>query len=120
MDNKYRVLIIYDISDDRQRRNYVKILNRFGRRVQYSAFEAILSEKPYKKLLNMIGRIYDKDDSIRIYRMCMDTDVSCFGKDDGIIMDYNDDIVLWFCADAHKMVLYKGFFMLYNEKVHRK
>lgn len=34
MDNKYRVLIIYDVSDDRQRRNYVKILNRFEHRVQ--------------------------------------------------------------------------------------
>lgn len=94
MNRKYRVLIIYDVSDNRQRRNYVKILNRFGHRIQYSAFEAALADKAFKRLVNMIGRIYDKEDNIRIYRMCIDTDVSCFGKDDGIIQDDNEDIVI--------------------------
>ena len=37
MKEKVRVLVIYDISDDRRRRMYVKLLNGYGYRVQESA-----------------------------------------------------------------------------------
>ena len=94
MDRKYKVLIIYDVSDNKQRRNYVKILNRFGNRVQYSAFEAVLSEKHYKKLINKIGVIHRSDDCIRVYKMYMDTEISCFGDSDSLFIDLNDDIII--------------------------
>jgi len=37
---RYRVLIIYDIVDDKRRSKYVKFISSFGFRVQKSAFEA--------------------------------------------------------------------------------
>ena len=47
---KYRVLIIYDITDDKHRLKLSKYLSSFGSRVQKSAFEAKLNKKQYIKL----------------------------------------------------------------------
>ena len=64
-----RALVIYDLGNDRKRRNYVKALNRFGVRVQYSAFEVMLPLNKYDKMLAILGKIMDENDSIRVYRM---------------------------------------------------
>lgn len=41
------VLIIYDIVDNKKRNKMVKCLERYGVRVQKSAFEALLGRKKY-------------------------------------------------------------------------
>ena len=43
MERKYVVVIIYDISEDKQRLKMAKFLNSYGHRVQKSAFEACLT-----------------------------------------------------------------------------
>ena len=45
------ILIIYDIVDNKRRTKFAKLLEGYGKRVQKSAFEAMLSEKNYYKLI---------------------------------------------------------------------
>ena len=52
--DKFLVLIIYDISDNKRRNKMAHYLESFGFRVQKSAFEAILNKKLYEKLLGEI------------------------------------------------------------------
>ena len=86
---KYIVLIIYDITDDKHRRNIVKILSSFGIRVQKSAFEARLNKRQYNKLLYKLDKYYRDDDNIRIYRLQEYEEVKVYGTE-----DYSDEEVI--------------------------
>lgn len=44
-ENKKLILVIYDIVDNKRRRKMVKFLEKYGLRVQKSAFEMILNSK---------------------------------------------------------------------------
>lgn len=44
-DNRYIVLIIYDITDNKRRLSMVRCLEQFAVRVQKSAFEGFLTPK---------------------------------------------------------------------------
>ena len=67
-DRQYYVLLIYDIIDNKRRRNMVKIAEAFGVRVQKSAFECKLDKKRYDRLLKRAPRcINHEEDSLRIY-----------------------------------------------------
>ena len=44
---KFIVLVIYDVVDNKTRNHLVKCLERYGVRVQKSAFEALLNRKQY-------------------------------------------------------------------------
>ena len=60
MKNKqYIVLIIYDIVDNKTRARMVKCLESFAIRVQKSAFEGILTEGQYQRLIRLSSRIID-------------------------------------------------------------
>lgn len=64
-------IISYDIPDDKRRQKIAKILLNFGDRVQYSVFEAILSDELLKEMVLYLKKIvYDEEDSIRIYQVC--------------------------------------------------
>ena len=78
---KYIVLIIYDITDDKHRRNLVKISSSFGIRVQKSAFQARLNKRQYNKLLSKLDKYY-RDDNIRIYRLQEYEEVKVYGTED--------------------------------------
>lgn len=79
---KYIILIIYDITDDKYRRNLVKILSSFGLRVQKSAFEARLDKRQYNKLLSKIEKFYRDSDNIMIYRLQEYEEVRVYGTED--------------------------------------
>ena len=79
---KYIILIIYDITDDKHRRNLVKILTSFGLRVQKSAFEARLNKRQYNKLLSKIEKFYRDSENIRIYRLQEYEEVRVYGTED--------------------------------------
>lgn len=65
---KFIVLVIYDIVQNKSRLRMVKCLEKYGVRVQKSAFEALLNQRQYEKLLKESSRIIDKSvDSLRIY-----------------------------------------------------
>ena len=68
-------LIIYDIKANKTRRKVVKILEEFGVRVQYSAFECYLSVFSKKKIKKSLENTISINDSIRIYKLPSVTEV---------------------------------------------
>lgn len=43
-------VVTYDIPSDKRRQKVAKLLEGYGRRVQYSVFECLLSEVKYEEL----------------------------------------------------------------------
>ena len=83
-DNNYSkklfVLIIYDIIDNKRRTKFAKEMNGYGFRVQKSAFEALIEDSLFAKLLKEIPSLIDDQvDSIRVYRMTGYGEVDLFG-----------------------------------------
>ena len=73
-------LIIYDIVDNKKRLAFAKKLNGYGFRVQKSAFEAMITESLYRKLIDEIPRMIDKElDSVRVYKIRGSGEVNLFG-----------------------------------------
>ncbi len=61
-------LVIYDIPSDKRRRKVAALLEGYGQRVQYSAFECVLAAGKYEELLGRLRRRVDlAEDSVRIY-----------------------------------------------------
>lgn len=71
-------LVSYDITSDRLRNKVAKILEGFGKRVQYSVFECNLTEKRYEELYGKLLELTDgmEDGSICFYYICK----NCEGK----------------------------------------
>lgn len=90
-DQKYVVLIVYDIVSNKQRVKMANLLSSYGARVQKSAFEARLSRKQYSKLLIDIQRMLKQDDNIRIYRMTGYEEIRTFGSRE---YETFDDVVI--------------------------
>ena len=84
---KYRVLIIYDITEDKPRIKLSKLLSSYGVRVQKSAFEASLNKKQYEKLIFELDRYVGREDSIRVYKLYDDSEVITYGKADEAIFE---------------------------------
>ena len=82
------VLIIYDITDNKRRTEMVKCLERYGVRVQKSAFEAFLTERKYDELVARTTRLIDpRTDSLRIYLLANHTSVRSWGVGDRHVED---------------------------------
>lgn len=79
-DKKHFVLIIYDISDNKRRNRMVKLLKKYGFRVQLSAFEILISPTKYKELIREIAKIPETTDSIRVYKIQGKGKVEVFGE----------------------------------------
>lgn len=77
----YYVLIIYDIVSDKNRNKFVKEMEKYGYRVQKSAFEAYINDSQYKELIKRIDRFNKDEDNIRVYKMYVDTEVKKWGKE---------------------------------------
>lgn len=77
---KLYVLIIYDIVDNKKRLAFAKKLNGYGFRVQKSAFEAMITENLYRKLLAEIPHLIDNtSDTVRVYKIRGMGEVNLFG-----------------------------------------
>ncbi len=64
------LLIPYDITDDKRRRQVEKVLSFYGRRVNYSVFEVEVGKVDYVELLHRLEKESDaKADHIRIYHL---------------------------------------------------
>lgn len=65
------VVIGYDCSDDKRRNRVSKILMDYGNRVQYSVFEAEVTQELLNEMAARIRKVIDPDeDSVRIYKVC--------------------------------------------------
>ncbi len=74
--SRARYLICYDIEDDKKRHKLAEMLLDYGDRLQLSVFEADLSENELKTVLDRAKTYVDKNDSFRVYFLCM----SCLDK----------------------------------------
>ena len=91
-ERRYIVLVIYDITDNKRRNRMVKCLERYGMRVQRSAFEAFLTKKKYECLVGEAQHFIDgATDSLRIYLLASHTMVRCWGTDTKQV----DDVIIF-------------------------
>ena len=87
-ERRYIVLVIYDITDDRRRTRMVKCLERYGIRVQKSAFEAFMTEKKYERMMELTSGLIDPaTDSLRVYLLANHTSVRSWGIGDRHVED---------------------------------
>lgn len=80
------VLIIYDITENKTRLKLSKLLLGYGFRIQKSAFEAVMTKKKYKELLEKLPAYTSSSDSIRVYKIIGKGQVVSFGR-----VEENDD-----------------------------
>ena len=61
-------VVIYDISDDKRRKRVFNLLEGYGQRVQFSAFECVLSDRKFGELRARLAKVVKMDeDSVRFY-----------------------------------------------------
>jgi len=86
-------LLSYDITSDKRRRKLVRIMESVARRVQFSVFEASISQGDLRKIIEK-SRMFVKEeegDSLRIYRICASCQKQCV-QIGGINIDWESDI----------------------------
>ena len=90
-ERRYIILIIYDIVDNKRRNQMVHRLEKYGIRVQKSAFEAYITKKKYDKMeKEACVLIDDKTDSLRIYFLHNHMSVRTWG----IGCTHGDDVII--------------------------
>ncbi len=88
-------VISYDVSNDKRRRLISKYLESYGIRVQYSVFECELNTTEIGRLLKGLKKSMDKkEDSIRIYPLCINCrrGIISIGNDKGKY--YDEDFLI--------------------------
>ena len=82
-----RAVIIYDISDDKRRLLVSNLLEGYGKRVNRSVFECLISSpvKLKKLKIGMQNIVDKKTDSVRVYTVCL----SCIEKSEGLCDEPN-------------------------------
>ena len=72
-------VIAYDVSDDKRRAKVVKILERYGARVNFSVFECMLTPIQLQTVKSSILSLLDvRSDSVVYYTICL----NCYTKID--------------------------------------
>lgn len=77
------IVLSYDISDDKLRRNFSKYLNKFGHRIQYSVYEidnySSLIENIMIEIKSKFGKRFSESDSVIIFKVKHDNDIIKYG-----------------------------------------
>ena len=70
-------VVVYDVALTKPRTKIAAILERYGRRVNKSVFECMVTPAEAARIKNEIGKIIDaKKDSVVFYPLCID----CYSK----------------------------------------
>jgi CRISPR-associated protein Cas2 len=71
-------VIAYDVTNDKRRKKVVKLLEKFGKRSNYSVFECMVTDSQLANIRKSLLAIIDtKDcDSIAFYPICL----NCYSK----------------------------------------
>jgi CRISPR-associated protein Cas2 len=64
---QHKLIICYDVSDNKRRTKLSWLLESYGARVQKSVFEAVLTEAMSKRLVQNMERLLTPEDDLRIY-----------------------------------------------------
>ena len=71
------VVISYDISDNRRRNSVMKLLEKYGKRINLSVFECMVTDSALDRLKSEIDKKIDKkNDRVAIYPIC----IGCYSK----------------------------------------
>ena len=90
---KYLLLVIYDISSNKIRSSFVKLLKTYGYRVQRSCFEVYIFPNRYAEFVEAVQSFANcyEIESIRIYKLAGVFDVIEFGTQ----LEYPvDDVII--------------------------
>ena len=94
-ESTYYVLVLFDISDAKKYRNLMRLLKRYGTRIQKSVFEGQLRRSQIKELVGAIeklmgsARFYNADDNVRIYKIASSCEVTVFGRYESNLTEEN-------------------------------
>lgn len=68
------IIVCYDFSDDKKRRDFSKFLKAYGRKIQYSVYEIKNSQRILRNILKEIELCYKKNfdgsENILIFQTC--------------------------------------------------
>ena len=79
---RYFVLVIYDIVDNKKRLKLSKYLLGYGIRVQKSAFEILVTKEKYNKLIRELpAYVEEGEDSIRLYKILGKGQMKAWGRE---------------------------------------
>ena len=73
-------VVVYDISENRERTKIDKLLQGFGRRVQKSVFECVMRKRDLKELEGKLNQLKIKSGYVKIYRLQFSSDPAVFGN----------------------------------------
>ncbi len=68
-EDRFTLIVIYDIISNKRRTRLAKLLQGFGYRIQKSAFECVLTREKCEKLFSVVAEFAQEDDLIRIYQL---------------------------------------------------
>ena len=94
-EHKYYVMVFFDISDAKKYRLLVRVLKRYGVRVQKSVFEAQLRPSQVRELKDAIeglmcsDRYYNPDDNVRMYKISGNCDATVYGEYSPLLPEEN-------------------------------
>lgn len=79
-EDRFVILIIYDIISNKRRAFLSKLLSAFGYRIQKSAFECFLTREKVEILMKKIEKFVQEDDLIRVYKLNQNIKISIYGE----------------------------------------
>ncbi len=94
-EDRFYVVVLFDISDQKKYRILIKILNEYCVRVQKSVFEGHLKMSQIRQLMSSIERLmsseryFDADDNVRIYRISGNCTATVYGNCTSSIVEEN-------------------------------
>ena len=89
--DKVYALVIYDITNDKKRRKFAKLLQGYGYRIQMSGFEINVSRSKFNRLIREIPRFCSEEDSIRVYKINSKSGVMKWEEDRSV---EQEDVIL--------------------------
>ena len=89
-NNKFHVLVIYDIVDNKRRNKFVRFLENYAIRAQKSAFEMNITKIQYENLIEKIPYFIAMEDNVRVYKLNSKTDIKSWGE----TVEIDNDVII--------------------------
>ena len=83
---KKMIIVAFDISSPKKRRKVVDMLTKFGKRINRSVFECMVTDSQYQIVSTELHILCEKRDSIIIIPVC----INCFSKMETILCGKKD------------------------------
>ncbi len=99
-ENKFYVLVMFDVSNRKKYTLLLKHLKRYSYRIQNSVFEAHLRMADFKELVAGIERLmrskryFDEADRVRIYRISSGCEAVIFGENSAESIDLDENLFI--------------------------